>query len=134
MITSHPSTLGGSLMRERLQKPVLIISGLLFVGGIIPLVMFYAQEPAVAMLMSIYVTLGVFLLLAASDPAAHRSLIIFAGWANIAHATVMSFQAYRHVIQSRELLGVAVFAVVGVALIAITPSKQTTSVSVARAA
>lgn len=112
-------------MRERLQKPVLIVSGLLFVAGIIPLVMFYAQEPAVAMLMSLYVTLGVFLLLAASDPAAHRSLIYFAGWANIAHAAVMSFQAYRHVIQSRELLGVAVFAVVGVALIAITPPKQT---------
>lgn len=121
-------------MRERLQKPVLIIAGLLFVAGIIPLVMFYAQEPAVAMLMSIYVTLGVFLLLAASDPAAHRSLITFAGWANIAHATVMSFQAYRHVIQSRELLGVAVFAVVGVALIAITPPKRMTSASVARAA
>ncbi len=120
-------------MRKHLQKPVLIVAGLLFVAGI-PLVMFYAQEPAVAMLMSIYVTLGVFLLLAASDPAAHRSLIYFAGWANIAHATVMSFQAYRHVIQSRELLGVAVFAVVGVALIAITPPKQTPSVSVARAA
>jgi succinate-acetate transporter protein len=121
-------------MRERLQKPLLIVAGLLFVGGIIPLVMFYAQQPAVAMLMSIYVTLGVFLLLAASDPAAHRSLIAFAGWANIAHAAVMSFQAYRHAIQSRELLGVAVFAVLGVALLAITPPKQTTSVSVARAA
>jgi|SRR5271167_283639 len=122
-------------MRQRLQKPVLIFAGLLFVAGIIPLVMLYAQEPATAMLMSIYVTLGIFLLLAASDPAAHRSLIYFAGWANIAHASVMSVQAYRHAIQSRELLGVAVFAVIGVALIAITPPKQTTpSVSVARAA
>jgi succinate-acetate transporter protein len=121
-------------MRERLQKPVVIIAGLLFVAGIIPLVMFYAQQPAVAMLMSIYVTLGVCLLLAARNPAAHRSLITFAGWANIAHAAVMSVQAYLHVIQSRELLGVAVFAIVGVALIAITPPKQTTSVSVARAA
>ena len=112
-------------MRERLQKPVVIVAGLLFVAGIIPLVMFYAQQPAVAMLMSLYVTLGIFLLLAAGDPAAHRSLITFAGWANIAHATVMSVQAYRHVIQSRELLGVAVFGIIGVALIAITPPKQT---------
>ncbi len=112
-------------MRERLQKPVLIIAGLFFVAGIIPLVMFFAKEPAVAMLMSIYVTLGIFLLLAARDPAAHRSLIFFAGWANIAHASVMSVQAYRHAIESRELLGVAIFAVVGVALVAIAPPKPT---------
>lgn len=122
-------------MQERLLKPVLIISGLLFVAGIIPLGMVFAQEPAVAMLMSVYVTMGVFLLLAVSDPAAHRSLILFAGWANLAHAAVMTVQAYRHVIQSRELLGVALFAIIGVALIAITPPKQIAEgVSAARAA
>jgi hypothetical protein len=122
-------------MRERLQKPVLIISGLFFVAGMIPLVMFFAREPGVAMIMSIYVTLGIFLLLAASDPVAHRSLIFFAGWANIAHASVMSVQAYRHVIESRELLGVALFAIVGVALIAITPPKAAAAhISAAKAA
>jgi hypothetical protein len=36
------------------------------------------------MLMSIYVTLGIFLLLAVRDPAANRSLIAFGGWANLA--------------------------------------------------
>ena len=35
------------------------------------------------MLMSIYITLGIFLLLAVRDPAANRSLIAFGGWANI---------------------------------------------------
>jgi succinate-acetate transporter protein len=38
------------------------------------------------MLMSIYVTLGIFLLLAVRDPAANRSLIAFGGWASLAHA------------------------------------------------
>jgi hypothetical protein len=39
--------------------------------------------------MSIYVTLGIFLLLAVRDPAANRGLIAFGGWANLAHAGVM---------------------------------------------
>jgi hypothetical protein len=47
------------------------------------------------MIMSIYVTLGIFLLLAVRDPAANRSLIAFHGWANLAHAGVMAAQEYR---------------------------------------
>ena len=47
------------------------------------------------MLMSIYVTLGIFLLLAVRDPAANRSLMGFGGWANLAHAGVMAAQEYR---------------------------------------
>jgi hypothetical protein len=113
------------MLRERVQKAVVVVVGLFFLAGTIPLVRFFSQDPAVAMMMSIYVTLGVFLLLAAGDPAAHRSLISFAGWANLAHAGVMAVQVYRHAIQSRELLGVVVFAIVGMALIAITPAKLT---------
>ncbi len=74
--------------------------------------------------MSIYVTLGIFLLLAVRNPAANRSLIGFAGWANLAHAVVMAAQEYRKVIERRELVGVVVFAIVGSALVALTPAKQ----------
>jgi hypothetical protein len=42
--------------------------------------MFVRQEPALAMMLSLYVTLGIFLLLAARDPSAHRSLIAFTAW------------------------------------------------------
>ena len=35
------------------------------------------QDPALAMMMSLYVTLGIFLLLAARNPSANRSLIAF---------------------------------------------------------
>jgi hypothetical protein len=38
------------------------------------------------MMMSLYFTLGVFLLLAARKPSAHRSLIAFAAWSSFAHA------------------------------------------------
>jgi succinate-acetate transporter protein len=110
--------------RERALKTVLVIAGLLFVAGVVPLTMFFSREPAVPMIMSIYVTLGIFLLLAVRDPAANRSLIAFAGWANLAHAGVMAVQEYLNAIERRELMGVVVFAIVGVALVALAPSKQ----------
>jgi hypothetical protein len=110
---------------------VLILVGLLFTAGSVPLVMFFSREPAVAMIMSLYVTLGVCLLLASRDPQANRSLIAFAGWANIAHAGVMALQEFQHVIQRQELLGVILFGVVGVVLVAMTPRKSGVRVSAA---
>jgi hypothetical protein len=68
------------------------------------------QDPALAMMMSLYVTLGVFLLLASRDPSAHLSLIAFAAWSSFAHAGLMSFQALLNIIARRELIGSAVFA------------------------
>ena len=110
--------------RERALKIVLVVVGLLFMAGFIPLTMFFSREPAVPMIMSIYVTLRIFLLLAARNPAANRSLIAFAGWANLAHAAVMTAQEYRNVIERQELVGVIVFAIVGVVLVALAPAKQ----------
>jgi succinate-acetate transporter protein len=112
------------MYRERVLKVVLVLVGLVFCAGIYPLAMFFSREPAVPMIMSIYVTLGIFFLLAARDPAANRSLIAFGGWANLAHAGVMAAQEYRNVIERRELAGVVVFAVVGVVLVALVPAKQ----------
>jgi hypothetical protein len=112
------------MLRERALKIVLVVVGLLFTAGLIPLTMFFSREPAVPMMMSIYFTLGKFLLLAVRDPAANRSLIAFGGWANLAHAAVMAAQEYRNVIERRELAGVVVFAVVGVVLVALVPAKQ----------
>jgi succinate-acetate transporter protein len=114
----------GTMRRELALKIVLIVVGLLFTAGVVPLTMFFSREPAVPMIMSIYVTLGIFLLLAVRDPATNRSLITFAGWANLAHAGVMAAQEYRNVIERRELAGVIVFAIVGIVLVAMVPSKQ----------
>jgi succinate-acetate transporter protein len=111
------------MRRERALKIVLLVVGLPFCAGVYPLTMFFSREPAVAMIMSIYITLGIFLLLAVRDPAANRSLIAFAGWANLAHAGVMAVQEYRNVIERQELAGVILFAIVGVVLVALTPAK-----------
>jgi len=48
------------MSRERALKVVLVVVGLLFTAGVVPLTMFFSREPAVPMIMSIYVTLGVF--------------------------------------------------------------------------
>jgi tryptophan-rich sensory protein len=111
------------MKRERVLKVVLVIVGLLFCAAVYPLILMAKQDPALAMMMSLYATLGVFLLLASRNPSAHRSLIAFAAWSSFAHATVMSVQAYLNFIARRELIGSAVFILIGVTLIALAPAK-----------
>jgi hypothetical protein len=119
------------MRRERVLKVALVVVGLIFSGLVYPLMMFVRQEPALAMMLSLYVTLGIFLLLAARDPAAHRSLIAFTAWSSFAHAAIMSFQAFRNLISRGELLGVAALIVIGVALIVLSPAKSVERVSAA---
>jgi hypothetical protein len=112
------------MVRERALKVVLVLVGLLFTAGVYPLMMFFSREPALAMMLSLYVTLGIFLLLAARNPSAHRSLIAFTAWSSFAHAAVMGTQAYAKVVERHELIGVAMFVIIGVALVALAPAKQ----------
>src|ERR1700739_4337302 len=102
--------------RERALKFVLAVVGLLFSALVYPLTMFFRQEPALAMMLSLYVTLGLFLLLASRNPPANRSLIAFTAWSRFAHAVVMGVQACRHLIARGELIGVAVLVLIGLAL------------------
>ena len=112
------------MSRERALKVVLIVVGLIFCALGFPMMLFVRQEPALAMMLSLYVTLGIFLLLAARNPSAHRSLIAFTAWSSFAHAAVMGGQALRHLIPSGELIGVAALIIIGVALIMLGPTKQ----------
>jgi len=120
--------------RERALKVVLVLVGLLFLAGIYPLIVFGRQGPAVAMMLSVYVTLGIFLLLAVRNPSANRSLIAFTAWSSFAHAAVMAVQAYQKLIERGELLGVAALVVIGVALIALAPAKQSVELAAAAGA
>jgi hypothetical protein len=110
--------------RERVLKVVLVMVGLIFCALLYPLTLFWKQAPALAMMLSLYVTLGVFLLLAARDTSANRSLIAFTAWSSFAHALVMGVQALRHFVEPGELWGVAVLIVIGIVLIALAPGKN----------
>jgi len=119
------------MRRERALKVVLVVVGLIFSGLVYPLTMFVRQEPALAMMLSLYVTLGIFLLLAARDPSANRSLIAFTAWSSFAHAALMAVQAFLNLIPRGELWGAAVLIVIGVALIVLAPAKSVERVSAA---
>ena len=112
------------MIQERALKVVLVLMALIFLAGVYPLTMFFGRDPALAMMLSLYVTLGIFLLFAARNPSANRSLIAFTAWSSFAHASLMAVQAYRNVIERRELLGVAALVIIGVPLIALAPAKQ----------
>jgi Family of unknown function (DUF6632) len=111
------------MKRERVLKVVLVLVGLLFSALIYPMAMFVRQEPALAMMLCVYATLGIFLLLAARDPSANRSLIAFTAWSSLAHAALMGMQAFRNMVERGELIGVAVLIVIGVVLIVLAPAK-----------
>jgi hypothetical protein len=112
------------MWRERALKVVLIVVGLIFCGLAYPMIMFVKQAPALAMQFSVYVTLGVFLLVASRKPSANRSLIAFTAWSSLAHAMLMGGQALAGLIDRGELIGSAVLVVIGAALIGLAPTKE----------
>ncbi len=106
---------------HRLLKIVLAASGVIFLATAYPLFWLIRTEPAISMMLSLYVTLGIFLLLAIRNPGAHRSLISFAAWSSVAHAGVMGYQGLRGYVERSEMIGVAVLAAIGVALLVLGP-------------
>jgi hypothetical protein len=106
--------------REKALQIALVIIGLLFIAAIIGMMMVRGQED-LQMMLSLYVTLGVFLLLAARDPSAHRSLIAFTIWSSFAHAGVMCVQSLYDIAERRHLLiGSTLFVTVGAVLLALS--------------
>jgi len=118
------------MIRERALKLVMVLVGLLFVAAIYPVLMALwhpgpSDDTGDTMMMSLYFTLGVFLLLAARNPSAHRSLIAFTAWSSFAHAVVMSLLGFH--LPSEQLgfwIGSAILAVIGAALLVLARPKQ----------
>ena len=127
------------MIRERALKVVLALVGLLFTAGIYPLAMSLwkldKSDYGDDMMLSLYVTLGIFLLMAVRNPPAHRSLIAFAAWSSFAHGLVMARLAVRIPSERTSLLfAVAVLVLIGGTLIALAPAKQSASGEQASAA
>ncbi len=120
--------------RERALKVVLVLVGVIFLLGVYPLMMFLwpsgwrwqpNQPEYEQMILGVYGTLGIFLLLAARNPSANRSLIAFTAWSSLVHAAIMAAQALQNTSERGHLMGdVPALLVVGLALIALAPAKQ----------
>jgi len=117
------------MIRERVLKAVLVVIGLLFIAGIYPLLRMH-PEPAEGMLGAVYVTLGFFLVLAAWNPSANRSLIAFTAWSSFTHGGTMAVQALRDQIPRVDLLrAVLPLVVIGIVLIALAPRRVQTTLA-----
>jgi hypothetical protein len=122
------------MSREGALKVVLVLVGLIFLLAVYPLMMFLwpsgwrwqpNQPEYEQMILGVYATLGIFLLLASRNPSEHRSLIAFTAWSSLVHAAIMALQAFHNVSERGHLLGdIPALIIVGVALIALAPAKQ----------
>lgn len=119
------------MIREQVLKVVMVVVGLLFLAGLYPLITSVREgwqgnrEDPMPMGISLYVTQGVFLLLAVRNPAANRGVITFAAWMNIAHAAVMTVMSMHLPNERSDLLVASVaFGVIGTALIVLPPAEN----------
>jgi uncharacterized membrane protein HdeD (DUF308 family) len=116
------------MRRERALKIVLVLVGLAFSAGVFLVAdSLWHQNPSMYtfdMILSLYVALGIFLLIAARNPSAHRSLIAFTAWSCFAHAAVMTVTSFSKGGYRGDLWGVLVLGIIGIALIVLAPAKQ----------
>src|SRR5215471_14057938 len=111
----------------------LIVTGLTFIFGIYTLSIVWPSGWAwgqghshyLMMIIGVYATLGVFLLIASKNPAAHTSLIWFTVWSSVVHAVIMAVQAATDGAERGHLIGdVPALLVVAIVLAALTPRAR----------
>jgi hypothetical protein len=117
--------------RVRFLRIALILVGLIFLIGIYPLTILWpagwswhhdGQSLYLQMILGIYATLGVFLLMAARDPLANRSLIWFTVWSSVVHGGIMAAQSIAYPEHRGHLIGdVPALLIVAVVLGFLTP-------------
>jgi drug/metabolite transporter superfamily protein YnfA len=116
------------MWRERVLKVVLVLVGLAFSAGVYPAIESLRRQNqsmyTFDMMLSLYVALGILLLIAARNPSANRSLIAFAAWSCFAHAAVMAVTSFSKGGYRGDVWGVPLLVIIGVALIALAPAKQ----------
>lgn len=91
----------------------LVVFGLTFIFGIYTLGVLWPSgwvwgghsHYYLTMIIGVYATLGVFLLIAARNPDAHRSLIWFTVWSSAVHGAIMAIQAIGEPTERGHLIG-----------------------------
>jgi hypothetical protein len=120
--------------REQYLRIALVVFGLIFLVGVLPLMMVWPsgwrwipnQSEYEQMILGVYATLGIFMLLATREPRLHRSLILFAAWSSLVHAGIMAVQAFRGGEMGHMLGDVPALALVGIVLLALAPREART--------
>lgn len=122
--------------RITLLKLALIIFGAIFCL-VYPLAMFWPagwawhagapyESDYFMMIVGVYATLGLFLIYASRDPAAHRSLILFTIASSVVHAIIMAVQSLQMPEHRGHLLGdVPALLLVAVVLGLLLPASAT---------
>jgi hypothetical protein len=120
--------------RIKYLKIALVLIGITFTFVILPLTIFWpsgwswhgeGRSYYLEMILSIYATLGIFLMLAARNPLEHRSLIWFTVWSSVAHGAVMAWQSFDGHHNMGHLLGdVPALFIVAAVLAYLTPRKS----------
>ncbi|MBN9226186.1 MULTISPECIES: DUF6632 domain-containing protein [Legionella] len=116
-------------------RVALVIVGLIFIFAVYPLTLFWpsgwawhlvGQNVYLQMILGIYVTLGIFLILAAKNPIQHLSLIWFTVWSSLVHGGIMAIQALYYPQHFAHLYGdVPALFIIALVLAVLTPRQST---------
>lgn len=119
--------------RIKYLRIALVIFGLILIFGVYPSLILWPsgwrwlpyQSNYEQMIIGIYITLGVFLVLAAKDPLQNLSLIWFTVWSSFVHAGIMLIQSFAYEHELGHLLGdVPALFLIGIILAILTPRKS----------
>ena len=121
------------MTQDRPLRMALLIVGLIFLVGLLPLTMIWPagfmweprQSEYEQMIIGVYAVLGIFLIIASRDPAEHRSLIWFTVWSSLIHGLIMLAQALRDPVERPNLMGdVPALILIAVVLAALMRTAQ----------
>jgi hypothetical protein len=122
--------------RLRSLRVVLVLIGLIFIFGIYTLGLVWPSgwvwgdagprsfipSHYLVMIIGVYATLGVFLIIASKNPAAHASLIWFTVWSSFVHSGIMAAQGLIDGKEHGHLVGdVPALLIVAIVLAAVAP-------------
>jgi len=80
------------------------------------------------MIAGVYAVLGIYLIMAAANPAENRSLISFTIWSSVVHAAIMAAQALNDKAEQGHLIGdVPALFLVAIVLWYLSPRGNTTT-------
>jgi hypothetical protein len=118
---------------HRALSIVLFVVGIAFLGVIMMGTFFPAawwweprQPEYEQMILGVYFVMGIFAIIAASEPVKHLSLIWFIGTSSLVHGLIMLAQALRDPIEQANLMGdIPALIAAGILIIVLAPKRLT---------